>query len=88
MAVRDFTDPHGMPWRVWHTQPSKGGALDHRFARGWLTFESARQVRRLTPVPMDWETLSDTELALLCRAAEEAPPRRHPLEAGRPPQAP
>jgi hypothetical protein len=34
---------------------------------GWLTFESAGQRRRLTPIPRGWETLPDLTLAELCR---------------------
>lgn len=76
MAVRDFTDPEGATWRVWHTQPTTDARMPG-YERGWLTFESASGVvRRLTPVPLDWEHVSEVQLSMLCRAAALAPARR------------
>lgn len=77
MAVRDFTDPAGVAWRVWHTKPIADAPRIPGYERGWLTFESSSgSVRRLTPVPLDWERVSDVQLAMLCRAATDAPQRR------------
>jgi hypothetical protein len=39
-------------------------------SRGWLTFQNGNERRRLTPIPRDWESLPDPELARLCDAAE------------------
>jgi hypothetical protein len=38
-------------------------------ARGWLTFESDTEKRRLAPIPQRWETLPDSELTRLCQQA-------------------
>lgn len=47
-------------------------------ARGWLVFASRNEKRRVFPIPDDWTTRTDAELAELCEAASEAPraPRR------------
>ena len=74
MAIRDFTDTEGRPWRVWETRPSAGATLRAEFRDGWLTFEhgstepDARR-RRLAPVPDGWHALPDDELRRLCREA-------------------
>jgi hypothetical protein len=34
-----------------------------------LAFESAKEKRRLAPIPDDWKALSDGELAQLCARA-------------------
>jgi hypothetical protein len=39
------------------------------YARGWLTFESKHDRRRVAPVPDDWERLSEAELEQLCLRA-------------------
>ena len=49
-------------------------------SRGWLAFESARDKRRLAPVPPGWESMSDTELAGLCASATQAPSKRRLIE--------
>jgi hypothetical protein len=36
---------------------------------GWLTFQTPTEKRRLAPIPAQWMTLSDHELAILCRRA-------------------
>jgi hypothetical protein len=41
--------------------------------RGWLTFETAREKRRLAPIPSGWAALSRWKLELLCRAAQPVP---------------
>jgi len=44
---------------------------------GWLAFESARERRRLSPIPAAWEIVPDSELERMCgNAAPAAPPRR------------
>jgi hypothetical protein len=39
-------------------------------ATGWLVFQSARERRRLVPIPADWETVSEGEPGALCARAE------------------
>lgn len=43
--------------------------------RGWLTFESADEKRRLAPIPSGWDSLSDEELRRLWTAARIVPKR-------------
>ncbi len=61
----------GQPGQVPRVRLTKG--LDG----GWIAFQSARERRRLSPIPAGWETLPDAELEGMCRrAAPAAPPRR------------
>jgi hypothetical protein len=39
---------------------------------GWLTFESERERRRLSPIPAGWEDAPQNELAGLCARAAAA----------------
>lgn len=39
---------------------------------GWLAFQSQVESRRLAPIPNDWTTLPDSELAVLVRTAPPA----------------
>ena len=77
MAYREFIDTNGTSWRVWSTVPSAGSRLHGGFDQGWLTFERTSpeagksNLRRLCPIPADWEGASDNVLALMCRSAEE-----------------
>ena len=47
--------------------------MDPGLANGWLVFESAREKRRLHPIPPEWATLDDAELTALLRTAVPAP---------------
>ena len=75
MAYREFLDSKGISWRVWSTVPSAGTRLRGGFDQGWLTFEStsptSTTLRRLVPIPADWETAAESRLELMCRSAEE-----------------
>ena len=51
-------------------------AVSGELAGGWLCFESAREKRRLWPIPAGWERLTDAELTRLCDAAVNARARR------------
>lgn len=44
--------------------------LNDRFAHGWLVFESAREKRRLSPVPEGWDAVPPDELERLCNRAQ------------------
>ena len=48
---------------------------DERFSHGWLAFESGMEKRRLCPIPSQWESLTDTELARL--VSEAVPTIKH-----------
>ena len=50
-----------------HARP--GSLLPPDWREGWLMFESDEEVRRLAPIPPDWTSMADAELAgLLPRA--------------------
>ena len=68
-------DANGVWWRVWSTVPSGASVRVTKFVAGWLTFESDGSLKRLTPLPAHWETVTDERLELMCRAATEV--RRH-----------
>jgi hypothetical protein len=76
MAYREFVDSEGISWRVWSTVPLAGTRLRGGFDQGWLTFErtgsnASSNLRRLVPIPADWETAPDDRLEVMCRAADE-----------------
>jgi hypothetical protein len=71
MAYREFVDSRGVDWRVWSTVPADGGHLHGGFQHGWLTFESADELRRLTPIPGDWDIASSEYLERMCRDARD-----------------
>jgi hypothetical protein len=77
MAYREFTDSQGVGWRVWSTVPSAGSHLRGGFEQGWLTFEctvgETPRLRRLVPLPRDWDAANDERLELMCKAADEVP---------------
>ena len=78
MQQREFTDPNGVTWQVRATFPAENVAstLPESFARGWLTFESSEgAVRRLAPIPEEWESCSEGRILLLSRLATPARPR-------------
>jgi hypothetical protein len=70
MAQREFTDSKGTRWMVWSTPPSQGSVLGGDMQKGWLTFESDGERRRLVPVPRDWEQAAPDRMELYCRAAQ------------------
>ena len=43
--------------------------LDNGLGSGWLVFESKTEKRRLTPIPNEWETMSEAQLRYLCEKA-------------------
>jgi hypothetical protein len=49
-----------------------GAVLTSEMKDGWLTFESvASRLRRLAPVPENWDQLSGEQLEQLCNQASE-----------------
>lgn len=78
MPLREFTDPKGEQWKVWDITPerlhpsTRDGDYLQGFVDGWLVFETVdgRDKRRLYPVPVSWEELSEEALDRLCAQAE------------------
>lgn len=68
MPSREFIDSPGRHWHVWSTVPSRTGraAVSPRHESGWLSFESGAALRRLAPIPADWEAAPPEQLELLC----------------------
>jgi len=79
MASRHFIDSNGTTWRVWSTIPDGVNLLGEDYARGWLTFESEDALRRLVPIPADWEEVAQQRLELYCRVANEVPRHTGPF---------
>jgi hypothetical protein len=46
-----------------------GGRTSMVVGQGWLCFQRGTDRRRLSPIPDDWQRLSDAELDALCRTA-------------------
>jgi len=86
--VREFRDENGEEWVVFLTARSvaRDQHLPEEYREGWLVFESAHgEKRRLAPVPIGWDTLSDRDLSGLCA---EAVPQSARKKAGLPSDAP
>ncbi|MEO8910709.1 MAG: hypothetical protein ABI408_10845 [Gemmatimonadaceae bacterium] len=45
-------------------------ALAEGYGRGWLTFESLEEKRRMIPIPAAWESATQEELRILCIRAQ------------------
>jgi hypothetical protein len=84
MKLRKFIDARGVQWTVWSPDPSTGPAVPGPTdcPAGGLCFESPLERRRLTHAPADWETLSASELSLLCEQAQSIPLRRDDESTG------
>jgi len=78
MAYREFTDRTGVSWRAWDTRPHSAANVRARYAGGWLSFESARERRRLHPVPAEWADAPEDELWEWLAAAEPVEPSADP----------
>ena len=78
MAQREIIDALGRAWLVWDVNPSV--AVKEELRNGWLTFETTRDKRRLTPMPEGWETCSDAELLEMLDKATAVKPSRRLIE--------
>jgi hypothetical protein len=83
VAVREFQDQSGRPWRAWSVTPGLRPGRDAKrylgdYHGGWLCFEaldgSAR--KRLPRYPSDWLDLTEPALDRLLGDAINAPERR------------
>ena len=90
-TIREFVDDQGLRWTVRRFLPTLGSALGGSSGStprsdadlpGWLTFECdpTGWLRRLAPVPADWETCDEATLRRYFEAARHMPRRsRGPL---------
>jgi hypothetical protein len=73
---RVFEDSKSVRWTTFAVRPSSDRTLSGPYQKGWLSFDSGAETRRLAPIPDGWNTLSDAELRQLCERAKVAPRRR------------
>jgi hypothetical protein len=77
---RVFADARGVKWDVFAVYPearaSAHSKLKGTYSQGWLCFESPGEKRRLSPIPNEWQGLSEAELQQLSERAEVASKRR------------
>jgi hypothetical protein len=52
------------------TNPGARGAVATEFSAGWLCFASDGEKRRLVPVPVNWMSANDSQIAEWCRIAK------------------
>jgi hypothetical protein len=75
------SDRRHPPYRPWGGAERRTGSdrrtlsqrritLAEGYGRGWLTFESLSEKRRLIPIPSGWEEMSNGELRMLCQKAK------------------
>jgi hypothetical protein len=84
-AHRAITDARGIWWDVFAVYPEmRAASLKGTFQQGWLTFDSGTEKRRLSPIPDDWQRLTDAELMQLLSRAEVAKPRGRPRKDSHP----
>ena len=50
--------------------PGRRGAVASEFSSGWLCFASSGEKRRLAPVPVNWMSANDSQVAEWCRIAK------------------
>jgi hypothetical protein len=77
---RMFTDAHGVQWDVFAVYPearlSVHSQLKGTYPQGWLCFDSSAEKRRLSPIPENWQSLSEDQLRELSERAEVASTQR------------
>ena len=79
---RVFEDFCGNRWHAFAVYPedanSEPTALPEAYRKGWLAFRSEQEVRRVAPLPSNWNELSIDELRELCHKAAVAPKKAPP----------
>jgi hypothetical protein len=64
----------GKEWRVFDVMPLDQMLVAPDRREGWLCFESASELRRLTPIPREWESAQLEQLVGWLRAASRIRP--------------
>lgn len=75
-SVRRFRVGIDVEWTVFEVTPTQSLPLSGALSHGWLCFERGDEVRRLTPIPPNWETASES--ALTAMLAQAKPVRNTP----------
>jgi hypothetical protein len=52
------------------------------YAQGWLCFDSAKEKRRLSPIPSDWTVCSDEKLEAYSNSADRVPGQHRDWDGG------
>jgi hypothetical protein len=89
---REFVDAAGRQWDAFAVHPSaeisNRARLPDPYRNGWLSFASGDERRRLSPVPDDWQAMSEEGLRELCERAERVPRRSTSSTPASPPTPP
>lgn len=76
---RVFVDASGVTWDAFAVHPTHDATgkarLPGPYQDGWLSFDSGTERRRSSPIPDDWQLMSDEELDAVCQRAVVAPTR-------------
>jgi len=67
--TRQFQVDDDKPWTVFEVIPRPSFPVASAFRSGWLAFERGDEVRRLAPIPPDWENASESALAQMLERA-------------------
>ena len=73
MPQRRF-DAGDKQWRVFDVVPLDQMLASPDQRQGWLCFETAGELRRLTPIPREWETATPEQLTGWLEAASRVRP--------------
>lgn len=79
MAHRRIVDNESQVWDVWEVRTSAASPrrilVQSELQDGWLAFQCGDQRRRLAPLPVGWDELSDRALLGLMDQASLIQPR-------------
>jgi len=79
VAHRRIVDHQDQVWDVWEVRTSAVGSrrihVQPDLQEGWLAFQCGEQRRRLAPLPVGWDEMSDRALLGLMEKAAEIQPR-------------
>jgi hypothetical protein len=67
-------DARDKQWRVFDVVPLDQMLVAPDKRQGWLCFESPDELRRLAPIPREWETATPAQLAMWLESASRVRP--------------